>query len=1336
MIPIQNAFIGAAASSNPEGFLRAGSKVFFRADDGAHGVEPWVTDGTAAGTKVLDIFPGSGGSYPLTASFGGQVVFTVYEGHGYALWRSDGSAGGTIKLLTLPVPNPNASYGYTTVGADTRAFLLLWAGYGLPTEIYVTDGSVAGTKDLGAFPINADPAPIGANGNLYFVGQDASVGPQLWVSDGTTEGTHLVRRDVECPGASCGPTPRSFFKIGAQTLFLTSDGLWKTDGTGAGTQMLASITDPALYASSPTSPFAYLSAPSGALWKTDGTAAGTQQTGTVPQSAYSTLMLDDGTLVSLRNLTTIRELWKSDGTDAGSSKVGTFPTPAPTGPGFVGAMDVNRVLLQASTFAAGRELWMADLSTGSISLLKDIDSRVSSLGPSSGTPLPGIALGSHFLFPATDVAGRELWMTDGTTAGTSMLANIAPDPGGGVVSGTVRTASTGTAIFNVRVALCAPSITGSCDTAVTDANGYYHFDGVIPGTYIVSASSFNYLLQRYEGVDCPCPSGSGTPVVVSSGLETAGIDFSLIRGGTFAGTITRASNGQPIGGVQVAIRNSTGAVVDTESTDNHGNYRSRGLITGSYYAETDAAYSYDDHPSADQVYHNHDCSREECDWHIGEAISVTTGIDITGIDFSLHEYGTIAGTVRDDTGAAVSGLGVSFLRQGGQFSSASSVTDASGHYLSPLLNPGSYYVVTGGYRGFNVTVYPNGSCYATYNCTPTGGTLVPVAIDGATTGIDVQLTASASRLVGTIRARDGAPLSGINVQIRNSNGYYISVDGGPTDANGHYELNNVLPGTYYLFALDELYPGVDCFSNGCSVAGATPLVLTNGHTTHADMQLHSQKTTISGHLLDAVTGQPISGNNVYFVPTESYGVSPTWGPGGSYQVTIVSRQTAFYLVGTASGYHTTMYPSARWECAAPCSPPAGAISISAGTSTNIDILMERTGSVSGTITDADTGAPIGNIPVYFGSTVSGGTSVNATTDATGHYKAYLLAGQYNALAVPYQANTYLSQVFHDRNCAGTCNPSTGEIINVADGVDTPGIDFHLSPTNTFGTISGHVLDAETNLPMANVYVHVNNQMSASTDAQGFYSISHSADSGSGLRTGQYTLYAQAPQPYWIGLSGGGNCADFPACVSTGTPVTVTAPNTTTVDFRMVKLRITSVSPAYGPVAGGTYITITGTNFTPVATVTIGTNAATVVSTTPAQIVAVTPASITIGAAHVTVRVSYVAVTYTQSFMYLPAAAFSDEPLVARVTVMKAAHILELRAAVNRLRVAALLPGFPFTDPAISGGFVKAVHIAELRTALNQARAALGLPALSYTYAIASGAAIHAIDIAEIRNGVR
>jgi Cu/Zn superoxide dismutase len=103
--------------------------------------------------------------------------------------------------------------------------------------------------------------------------------------------------------------------------------------------------------------------------------------------------------------------------------------------------------------------------------------------------------------------------------------------------------------------------------------------------------------------------------------------------------------------------------------------------------------------------------------------------------------------------------------------------------------------------------------------------------------------------------------------------------------------------------------------------------------------------------------------------------------------------------------------------------------------------------------------------------------------------------------------------------------------------------------------------------------------------------------------------------------------------------------------------------------------------------------------------------------------------------------FTDETLSAGVTTVKAAHIVELRAAVNMMRTANGLPAFAFTDPTLTvpATPIRALHIAELRTALNAVYVRLYPvgPLPPYTDpALAAGTVIKRIHIVELRNAVR
>jgi hypothetical protein len=98
--------------------------------------------------------------------------------------------------------------------------------------------------------------------------------------------------------------------------------------------------------------------------------------------------------------------------------------------------------------------------------------------------------------------------------------------------------------------------------------------------------------------------------------------------------------------------------------------------------------------------------------------------------------------------------------------------------------------------------------------------------------------------------------------------------------------------------------------------------------------------------------------------------------------------------------------------------------------------------------------------------------------------------------------------------------------------------------------------------------------------------------------------------------------------------------------------------------------------------------------------------------------------------------FTDPTLTPGVTVIKAVHLTELRAAVNAVRTLAGLGSASWTDPNPQGVVIKAIHWTELRDRLNEARTALGLPPVSFPTPVTSGAVVQAAHVEAMRAGVR
>src|SRR4051794_19947683 len=100
--------INPNGSSDPQGMVAVGDKLFFTADDGVHDRELWVSDGTSLGTHMVkDILPVSPTEYApywpgALIAFGDLLLFSATDGvHGYEPWISDGTDAGTHMIKDI-----------------------------------------------------------------------------------------------------------------------------------------------------------------------------------------------------------------------------------------------------------------------------------------------------------------------------------------------------------------------------------------------------------------------------------------------------------------------------------------------------------------------------------------------------------------------------------------------------------------------------------------------------------------------------------------------------------------------------------------------------------------------------------------------------------------------------------------------------------------------------------------------------------------------------------------------------------------------------------------------------------------------------------------------------------------------------------------------------------------------------------------------------------------------------------------------------------------------------------------------------------------------------------
>src|SRR5947209_1202761 len=236
-----------------------------------------------------------------------RVLFNAFDVNSVdGLWTTNGTAAGTHEItgiantgaggidpLYITPFNGNALFN----GTDASEHFQLW----------VTNGAASGTHELtgiaGASASGLDPRYMHVyNNEILFRGNSGVPGnyiPNLWVSDGTAAGTHVVTGIANAYSGGLLPADPDFTNFGGRVLFNGRDaanniGLWVTDGTGAGTFELAPIAGAAVVGSpgSDVQP-QYMAVLNnlvlfdgadqqntpGSLWATNGTAGGTFEIG-------------------------------------------------------------------------------------------------------------------------------------------------------------------------------------------------------------------------------------------------------------------------------------------------------------------------------------------------------------------------------------------------------------------------------------------------------------------------------------------------------------------------------------------------------------------------------------------------------------------------------------------------------------------------------------------------------------------------------------------------------------------------------------------------------------------------------------------------------------------------------------------------------------------------------------------------------------------------------------------------------------------------------------------------------------------------------------------------
>jgi hypothetical protein len=646
----------------------------------------------------------------------------------------------------------------------------------------------------------------------------------------------------------------------------------------------------------------------------------------------------------------------------------------------------------------------------------------------------------------------------GTTSGIDAALALA-----GKIQGHITDAATHAALNSIEI--CAVEVGHSfyenqhCSNSFS--GGEYTLGGLPAGSYKVRFQAgygeispghygqLNYLTQYFSGKEVEAQAST---VSVSAGAITGSVDAAMQPGGRIAGTVTAASGGAPLQGIQVCaspVKSGNGTST-CASTAADGTYSLVGFRTGKYKLRFEAGYG---EPNYVRQFYSGKKTRAEAD-----AIAVTAGQSKEGIDVQMVTGGKVTGTVTDaTTHEPIEEVHVCIAN----YSARCSSTDAAGHYQLEGLPTGSYKVRFETYEAPDyLSRYYHGKQVLAE------AESVTVSAGAATTGVDEALVKGA-KIAGTVTDVGASPVAHVSVCALDApSGEYRRCT--ETDGSGEYTLRGLEAGGYKVsFGPANEYGGggsinrnyLTQYYNGKStLAEAAMLTVSNGgSTTGIDATMHAGGR-IGGRVTAASGGAPVGGAEVCAFlqggdPEFEWSNCDFADSNGDYAIEGLAGGS--YEVRFFPGFSMTER-NLLWQTY------AGPVSVTLGaTHEHIDAALATGGQIGGHVIDSTTSQPVEGASAC-ALEIGGEEEIVGcgTTNALGNYKiSGLRTGSYkvefSALHYEYEyeyeepigegGEPSAEELYVRQFWKGSATKAAAQSVAVTAGALTGGVDASLVP---------------------------------------------------------------------------------------------------------------------------------------------------------------------------------------------------------------------------------------------------------------------------------------------------